>query len=68
MKMDNFLVITFLCLPFLVFIGLKISLYRQKKLLESKENMDSVMHKHAGKIFEHPSLKVMDKEKKDKAA
>lgn len=66
MLMDNALVILFMTLPFLVFLGLKYQTYRKQKKMEMADEINAILSKHGQTPVVH--LKSKEQVDKNKAA
>ncbi len=64
MLMNNMLVILFISLPFMVFLGLKYLTYKRYKKMEKADEINSILIKHSkSHVFENKP-KVEDDKKK----
>lgn len=67
MQMDNMLVLLFMSIPFMVFLGLKYLTYKRQKKLEMADEINSILVKHGKtQVFDISSEK--NDSDKDKAA
>lgn len=64
--MDNILVVFFMGLPFMVFLGLKYMTYKKHKQFEAAEEINSILLKHGKKkLFQEEE---QEKSEENKAA